>query len=93
MISSVRSTPYWITKIITKFEELFNVTLGTGKTYPADSGLKEDSKSICSRPYSVPKVHKKMFRKKVEHLVLRGTLERASDSEWVSPYFAQPKPK
>ena len=49
--------------------------------------------TICLRPYPVPKLHEEMFKKEVEHLVLVGVLEVAIDSEWVSPYFAQPKPK
>ena len=32
-------------------------------------------------------------QKEVERLVLLGVLEVANDSEWVSPSFAQPKPK
>ena len=35
---------------------------------------------IFSRPYPVPKVHKEMFKNKVESLVLLGVLERANDS-------------
>ena len=31
--------------------------------------------------------------KKFERLVLLGVIERANNSEWGAPYFAQPKPK
>ena len=34
-----------------------------------------------------------MIKKEVERLVLLGVLEIENDSEWVSPSFAQPKPK
>ena len=33
-------------KLLHKFEELFDGTLGTWKTYPADFKLKEDAKPI-----------------------------------------------
>ena len=35
-------------KLLQKFEELFNVTLGTWKTDPVDFKLKWDDKPICS---------------------------------------------
>ena len=34
-----------------------------------------------------------MFKKEVERLVILGFLEIENDSEWLSPSFAQPKPK
>ena len=49
---------------------------------------------MFSQPYSVTKVHKEMFKKQVGILVLVGVvLEVENDSEWLAPYFAQPKPK
>ena len=44
-------------KILQKFEELFNGTLGNWKTYPVDFELKEDVNLMCLQPYPVPKVH------------------------------------
>ena len=43
--------------------------------------------------YPSPKVHKKVFKKEFESLVLLGVIEVVNDSEWGYPYFAQPKPK
>ena len=40
--------------------------------------LKEYEKSIYSRPYPLTKVHKEMFKDKVERLVIIGVLERAN---------------
>ena len=65
----------------------------TWKTDPLYFELKEDVKPICSIPYLVPKLHKQMFKKEVEHLVLLEFLEKTNDSEWAAPYFGQPKPK
>ena len=72
---------------------MFDGTLGTWKTDPADFKLKEDVNTICLQPYSVPKVHEEMFKKEVERLVLLGVLEAANDSKWGASSFAQPKLK
>ena len=58
-----------------KSKELFDITLGTWKTYPVDFELKNDVKPIRSIPYPVPKIQKD-FLQKFEHLVLLGVLER-----------------
>ena len=71
-----------------KNEELFNEIVCTWKTNPVDFELKQDVKPILSRPYQVLKVHKEMFQKKVEHLVLLEFLERANNSEWGDFSFA-----
>ena len=79
--------------LLKKSEDMFDGTLGTWKTTLVDLELKEEAKPICSCPYPVPKVHKSMFRKKVEILVNLGFVEELNDSEWVAPPFAQPKAK
>ena len=40
-----------------------------------DLELKENTKPICSQPYTVPKVPKENFNKEVELLFLLGVLE------------------
>ena len=57
-------------KLLHKFEELFDVTLGPWKTDPVGFELKENMNPICSQPHPVPKVHEKMFKKDVVCLVL-----------------------
>ena len=79
-------------KLIQKFEELFDGTLGTWKTDPLVFELKEDANPIFLQPYPVPKVHEEMFKKDIERLVIIGVLGVENDSEWVSLSFAQPKP-
>ena len=49
-------------KLLQKIEELFYETLGTWKTDPVDFELKEYAKTVCSRPYHLPKLHKEMFK-------------------------------
>ena len=49
-------------KLLQRFEELFGGTIGTYKKYPVEFELKEDTKSICSQPYPVPKLYEEMFK-------------------------------
>ena len=44
-------------KLLHKFEEFLNGTLGTCKTDSVDFKLKYYVKLICALPYPVPKVH------------------------------------
>ena len=67
-------------KLLQKFGDLFNETIGTWKKYQVEFELKEDAKPICSRPYPVPKVHEENFKKEVERLVLKWVLNVANDS-------------
>ena len=75
--------------VLQKFEELFNGTLGPWKIDPVDLHLNKDAKPIYLQPYPVPKVHKEIFKKEVERLVLLGVLE----VENYSPSFASTKLK
>ena len=56
----------YLLKLLQKFEELFNGTLGTRKIYPIDLELKYYAKTICLRPYPIPKAHEEIFKKEVE---------------------------
>ena len=80
-------------KILQISEEFFDRTLGTWKTDTVDFKLKENANPICSRPYSMLKVHDIFFKKEVERLVILGVLNVENDSEWVSLSFVQHKPK
>ena len=80
-------------KLLQKFKELFDLTLGTWKSYPLEFELKQDAKPIFSLPYAVLKAHTETFKKEVDCLVLLVVIEVENNSEWVAPYLAQPKPK
>ena len=68
-------------KLLQKFEEFFDGTLGTWKIYPVYFELKEDEKTICLRPYPVPKVYEEILKNEVECLVRLGVLEVKNDLE------------
>ena len=68
-------------KLLQEFEEFFNGTLGTWKTDPVDSKLKEYVNPIFLRPYPVPKVHEEFFKNEVGCLILLVVLVVENDSE------------
>ena len=54
---------YILPNLLSKSEDLFDGTLGTWNTTSIDLELKENTKPVCLRPYTIPRVHKSMFRK------------------------------
>ena len=76
-----------------KKEDFFDGTLGTWNTAPVDLELKDDVNPVCSRPYPLLKVHKEMFRKEVDILVLLGVIRETNDSQLGATSFAQLKTK
>ena len=71
-----------LVKLLHKFEELFDGSLGPWKTDPVDFELKEYVTLVCSWPYLVPEIHEEVFKNEAERLFLLGVLEVADDSEW-----------
>ena len=53
---------YILPKGLSKFEDLFNDTLGTWNTTFIDLELKDNTKPVYLRPYTIPRVHKALFR-------------------------------
>ena len=49
-------------KLLQKFEEMSDGTPGAWETYPACFELKEDAKTICSIPYTIPKIHEEILK-------------------------------
>ena len=78
-------------RLLTKYEELFDGTLGDFKTDPVSLKLKKDAKPYHGRPYPIPHSQLDVFRKEVERLVELGVLKRQPESEWGSPTFIIPK--
>ena len=77
--------------VLVKYESLFSGKLGTWKGPPVDLKLKPGAKPYHARPFPVPKVHEKTFRKEVDRLCELGVLRRLNDSEWAAPTFIIPK--
>jgi hypothetical protein len=78
-------------QLLTKYELLFDGTLGDWKTKPVSFQLKEGVSPYHGQAFPVPKVHKETIIKKVERLCQLGVLERQPASEWALPSFIIPK--
>ena len=80
-------------KLLTKFEPLFDGTLGTWNTDPIDLELKDtETKPYHARPYPVPQSQEKKLREEIDRLVGYGVLRKINRSEWASPMFTVTKP-
>jgi hypothetical protein len=78
-------------QLLTKYESLFDGTLGDWKTKPVSFQLKERVSPYHGRAFPVPKVHKETIIKEVDRLCQLGVLERQPASEWAPPSFTIPK--
>ena len=76
--------------LLTKYEDLFDSTLGDWNTEPVSFDLKEDA-SYHGRAYPVPHAHKETLKKELNRLCELGVLEWQPKSEWASPSFIVPK--
>ncbi len=50
-----------------------------------------NAKPVYSRPYPVPQIHLKTFKKELNNLDKIGVLAAQQESEWASPSFVIPK--
>jgi hypothetical protein len=67
---------------------------GTLEVYPHKKvhiDIDPNAKPVHSRPYPVPQIHLKTFKKELNHLVRIGVLAAQQESEWASPSFIIPK--
>jgi hypothetical protein len=80
-----------LTKLLMKFEKLFDGTLGTWKNTKYDIELKPGATPYHGRPYSIPRAYEQQLRVEVERLVQIGVLRKVNRSEWGAPTFVIPK--
>ena len=77
--------------LLTKYEDVFDGTLGEWNTAPVEFELKEGEVPHSQRHYPVPHLYKETFHKELLRLVDIGVLEIVQESEWGSPTFIIPK--
>ena len=78
-------------KLLTKFEKLFDDTLGTWKNTKYNTELKPGVTPYHGRPYSIPWAYKQQLQVEVEQLVKIGVLQKVNSSEWGAPTIVIPK--
>ena len=80
-------------QLLTKFEHLFDGTLGDWKTEPVDLELKDpDCTPYHAKAYPVPHSQEKKLRDEVQRLCDYQVLRKVNRSEWASPMFTIKKP-
>ena len=77
--------------LLSRYEKLFDGTLGTWNLEPVDLELTPDAKPYHARPYPVPRCHEATLRMEVARLVELGVLKKVNRSEWGAPSFIIPK--
>ncbi len=70
---------------------MFNGTLGVYPHKKMHFDIEPNAKPVHSRPYPVPQIHMKTFKKELDHLVKIGVLAAQQESEWALPSFIIPK--
>ena len=78
-------------QLLTKYEELFDGTLGDFDTDPVKFNLQLGAEPYHGKSYPVPQSQKDVFKREVERLCQIGVLKRQPESEWGSPAFIIPK--
>ncbi len=78
-------------RVLQENDKMFNGTLGVYPHKKVHIDIDPNAKPVQSRPYSVPRIHLKTFKKELNHLVKIGVLAAQQESEWVSPSFIIPK--
>ena len=77
--------------VITKYEILFDGSLGKWKRDPVSFNLKPNAKLVQSRPFPVPHYHQGTLKREVERLVRIGVLRKNPMAKYSVPSFIIPK--
>ena len=78
-------------KLLRKYEELFDGTLGKWKGKPYHIELKKGVEPYHAKPFPIPKAYEQTLRTEVERLIKLGVLKKVNISEWATPTFIIPK--
>jgi hypothetical protein len=70
---------------------MFDGTLGVYPHKKVHIDIDPNAKPVHSRPYPIPQIHLKTFKKELDYLVRIGVLAAQQENEWVSPSFIIPK--
>ena len=77
--------------LLTKYEDLFDGTLGHWNGEDYDIELKPDVQPYHARPYPIPKAYEQTLKKEVDRLCQLGVLKKVNRSQWAAPTFIIPK--
>jgi hypothetical protein len=77
--------------VLQENRKMFNGTLDIYAHKKVHIDIDSNTKPVHPRPYPVPQIHLKTFKKELDHLVRVGVLAPQQESEWSSPSFITPK--
>ncbi len=78
-------------KLLAKYHDLFDGTLGTWQTEPIELELRPDAKPYHAKPYPVPHSQEKKLREEIERMCAHGVLRKVNRSEWGFQLSLYPK--
>jgi hypothetical protein len=78
-------------RLLEKYKELFDGTVGTWKGEKYDIELKEGVKPYHAKAYPIPKAYEAVLQMEVKRLCKIGILKKVNHSEWAAPTFIIPK--
>lgn len=78
--------------LLTKYNSLFDGTLGIWKSEPVHLELKPDAKPYHSKPYPVPFSQEKKLKEELQRFIEWKILRKVNRSEWGAPMFTISKP-
>ena len=77
--------------LLSKYETLFDGTLGTWNGTPYDIKTKPGIEPHHARPFPVPKIHELTLKTELDRLTKLGVLKKVNRSQWGAPTFIIPK--
>ena len=78
-----------LAKLLTKYENLFDGTLGQWKGPPVEIQLREVAKPYHARAYPIPKSQEAKIRNEIERLIKAKVLKKVNRSEWAAPNYCK----
>jgi hypothetical protein len=78
-------------RVLQENNKMFDGTLGVYPHKKVHINIDPNAKPVHSRPYPVPWIHLKTFKKELDPLDRIGVLAAQQESEWVSSSFIIPK--
>ena len=80
-------------RLLQKYEDLFDGSLGTWKTAPIQLELKDPNvKPYHAKPYPVPHSQEQRLKDEIRRLCEYDVLRKINNSEWACPMFTISKP-
>jgi len=78
-------------KLLARYHDLFDGTLGTWNTDPIELELRPEVKPYHAKPYPVPHSQEKKLKEEIKRMCACGVLRKVNRSEWGFPAFTIPK--